>query len=107
MSLSEPDQQAEVGNLDDIRAKRATNGFSIPLLDAQGASKGVAGMVGKTMPATPLEAPCASSRGMLKPLVARFARMSSRFDPAQTGSSLRISCSPESTTAALRIALRP
>jgi hypothetical protein len=53
MSLSEPDQQAEsrarptvrlartegtgaVGNLDDIRAKRATNGFSIPLLDAQG-----------------------------------------------------------------------
>ncbi|TKA52789.1 hypothetical protein B0A53_04485 [Rhodotorula sp. CCFEE 5036] len=45
MDLARTEGTGAVGNLDDIRAKRATNGFSIPLLDAQGASKGVAGMV--------------------------------------------------------------
>jgi hypothetical protein len=88
MDLARTEGTGAVGNLDDIRAKRATNGFSIPLLDAQGASKGVAGMV--------------------FPKIARWVVLCSPpADPAQTGSSLRISCSPESTTAALRIALRP
>lgn len=43
--LARTEGTGSVGKLDDIRAKRATNGFSIPLLDAQGASLGVAGMV--------------------------------------------------------------
>lgn len=34
-----------VAGLDEIRARRATNGFSIPLLDAEGKSQGAAGMV--------------------------------------------------------------
>ncbi|GAA5988506.1 hypothetical protein JCM10908_003593 [Rhodotorula pacifica] len=45
MDLARSEGSGSVNNLDDIRAKRATNGFSIPLLDAHGASRGVAGMV--------------------------------------------------------------
>ncbi|GAA5872696.1 hypothetical protein JCM3774_005032 [Rhodotorula dairenensis] len=45
MDLARTEGTGSFGNLDDIRAKRATNGFSIPLLDSHGASMGVAGMV--------------------------------------------------------------
>lgn len=45
MDLARTEGTGSVKALDEIRARRATNGFSIPLLDASGKSQGAAGMV--------------------------------------------------------------